>query len=87
MGFKKSELSLSHLISHFSGVMFVSWFIISPIWSKLLTSAFYFLAHLEAKSTEQLGTVNHMFSTWTSVAFFKVKSRSKYSISTIKKEK
>ena len=34
----------------------------SLIWSKLFSSAFYFLAHLGAKSTKQLSAVNHMFT-------------------------
>lgn len=87
MGLKKSKFNLIHLILHFSGVTFVTCLIISPIWFKLFTFMSYFLAHRKAKSTKQLGTVNHTFSPWSSTMFFKVKCRSKCSISTVKKKK
>lgn len=77
VGFKETKFSLSHFIVHFQELTFVIWLLGSPIWSKLFTSTFYFLAHLEAKSTKQLGTLNHMFSPWSSITFFKVKSHLK----------
>lgn len=72
-GLKKSKFSLNHLILHFSGVIFVTWLTISPIWSESFTFPFYFLAHLTAKPTKQPGTANPMSSPGGSILFFKVK--------------
>ena len=44
----------------------------SSIWSKIFTSAFYLLAHLGAKKKKKkLGRVNHVFTPWGSITFFK----------------
>lgn len=73
IGLKKSTFSLNHLILHFSGVIFVTWLIISPIRPEPFTFPFYFLAHLTAKSTKQPGAANPMTSPRGSILFFKVK--------------
>lgn len=56
-----SKINLKHLLTHISEVKFLIWFTLSLIWSKLFTSVICFLAHVETKSTKQLGAVNHKF--------------------------
>lgn len=79
-GLKKSKFSLNHLNSHFSGVIFVPWLTLSPIWSESFTFPFYFLAHLTGKSTKQPGTANPLSSPGGSILFFKVKKKKSFKI-------